>query len=522
MKKIFLLFTFFFFKSVFSNYDSNIGQKDKFISESKKQFKTKLKFDDAEYIKFSKTTKFLLKKVIKDMLPHYGIVTADKKEFLPTVFSEYIEFSNGTYILANNTEAILLSNDFKVFNSWSGRIYTLKQENFFSIQKQNSYQTLDLFDYNGNSLLAKIKNGDLNPDEYLLVMETSVDNQARNLVIVSKGLTSVDNKSALYDMKTQKYLTPFKYKTITTFHNGFLCFTKEHLVGEADFVDYTGKVIKSFPYLRTVWNDILVVKNEQNMWAVLDQNLKNLTPYEYDELIEHKSPLTAILRKGKEYYAFSEGGKSKFNIGYDYLFDLSDNKFIVEKNGKFGILEAPSKEIYPITYDSIFRKGNYIYCLKNNKWTILDFYVRKVIVDQIDDWRDLGAGVYGFKKGALWAFYHGQNEQFSEFSYTKIKSIEASSSSYLLKINQKCGLTKADGKLKTEIEFDYINLIPGTSYYIASKGGKCGIIQFSSVYKIIVPFEYDYIGLESNGYDIDYTIHALNRQTGEIKISKLP
>lgn len=73
-----------------------------------------------------------------------------------------------------------------------------------------------------------------------------------------------------------------------------------------------------------------------------------------------------------KYGLIDYSGNVIINLVYDSMQIVNDNKFIVEKNNKFGIIDSKNNTLLSFDYNFLKRIDNYYIAIKNNKLAILD------------------------------------------------------------------------------------------------------------------------------------------------------
>ena len=217
--------------------------------------------------------------------------------------------------------------------------------------------------------------------------------------------------------------------------------------------------------------------NQNNKWGVMDNNSKIIIEPTYDEAIiipdkskdvfictydanyEENTYKTKVLNsKGRE--IFKEYDKAAALENYDESNNLwyEDNVLLVEKEGKYGLINFDGKQILNTEYDEIYTlKGtkNSIITVQNEKKGLVNCLGQQVIENQYEDIQSLGEQTesYIIKKDNL----YGVNN-ILECKYSEIKALN-NEEIFCVKDGKTYKVIDIDGKNVFNEKFDSIESI---------------------------------------------------------------
>lgn len=308
------------------------------------------------------------------------------------------------------------------------------------------------------------------------------------------------------------------------------------------------------------------VINKDNKWGVIDNNAKIIIYPTYDDAIiipNNKQPIfictydvnyedgtyqTKVLNeKGKE--VFKEYDKVLPLENYDENNNMwyEDNVLLVEKDGKYGLINFDGKEILSTTFEKIYTlKGieNSLITVKDNKLGLVDDLGHEVIKNEYQEIKTLGKDTkkYIVKQNDKYGIYDvleckyqeilalnnnkvfciKENEKYKvindkeEVVFTNsFKEIKEAKNNIIVYKNSK-GYTAYDVETKGKLEKTYSDLAyTSNNMFIAKSGNNYGIINLDN--EIKVDFKYTNINyyedikvyeLEENSADINKILNS--------------
>lgn len=234
---------------------------------------------------------------------------------------------------------------------------------------------------------------------YLLIFEVNnVYSQKINIVIISRQLkkdVNADNRQVVYGiMDTNgKILIKPQFFDINNIGLGLIA-VKEYPQGKWFIYNYEGKkkTYNGYDEISYFTFDSLANIKQNNLWGVIDINLKEIVKPQYEHIGLYRNGLASVVF-GDKYGYLDKLGNLKinpiFNVYKEFNEPLSDltefsNGFaVISKNGKFGFIDSDGKVSILPKFDYV-RKFNSTFCIvgnyisKNNDYDNkdkqLDFY----------------------------------------------------------------------------------------------------------------------------------------------------
>ena len=249
--------------------------------------------------------------------------------------------------------------------------------------------------------------------------------------------------------------------------------------------------------------------------------------------IEEKQPYFIARSKTKGCSVYNENLQLILKGDYNSIKLGCEGQFIVEKNGKYGVVSEKGTVIFPLKYDNIgSNKNGYIVKLneKAGLFTsegkeIIPINYRWIYTDEIDDNIPIVAKLNG-KEGYIntknewvipatyrdaFAFRQGlaKVREVRDYIYINLKGepviqdfdadvIEPSDNTYIVGVRKECKYMVYDLNGNLLDTYDgFINNWSGNGIFGVKKGGKWGYIDGYG--KVIIPLEYEEVGNFSEG-----------------------
>lgn len=261
-----------------------------------------------------------------------------------------------------------------------------------------------------------------------------------------------NNNIDLLSNNDKQIVKVFSNKKIVYLKNGEL-YLNEKKIDEIDN-------IKSISF-----KDDLFVINSNDKFGVLDSNLNIIIPFEYDNIQIGEQLFLAKLKDKIGYI----NKQNNIIIPFEYEAGTSDenNKIIVLKKNKAGILNIKNDKITNFIYDNFMKFSNKFVGYKDNKFFLLDENTNK----------ELDATWVGFpskntifyEKNGKFGLLDINGNKITENIYDELgqQNIEA----IIFKKDNKYGLINQKGEVIYKNTADYI--VPLSKYfYIAGKDGE--------------------------------------------------
>jgi hypothetical protein len=468
---------------------------------------------------------FYCDKYSRDKYNNMGIVDKSGNVILPHIFGKNYSYSNKTQII------LYINSNYGLFNL-AERQWTIPMEyeelsdlnnNLYAAKKSGRWGVID----NNNNVIV--------PFEWYQISNVS---NLENYVMVSKGNYS-NRLSGVYSLAEKKMVLPCIYSDLRKLDrfNYFLVTngSKRNLVDINNTPLF--KVWYDEIYSPSSGRNYFIVKTN-NRFGVVDDNEKVIIPIEYLEFAQYPFSDGSYLAKNKDgkYGFILIDGRITMPFQYDNLTKNYYDNVLSVQNGKCGLVQVNSGlpyEIVTCDYDDIQGTSKTFIVEKGGKFGLLDIYGKSLTNIEYESIAPLDENssenfIYKVKKDGLYKLINEQGKQIGAESYLDFDIIEKKNkSSYYygqrftyLKAKTKTGkycIIDKVGKDITKPIFDDI-LSESDNMFIVKTKGKCGIYSLFDQ-KQVVDFIYDtiiktndnYLGITKSSIDI------LTIKSGQVK-----
>lgn len=232
-----------------------------------------------------------------------------------------------------------------------------------------------------------------------------------------------------------------------------------------------------------VWDGNVFVVNKENKVGLIDFDGKQTIPFLYDTLYkEHSVPrIPGFIAKKDNFYGFiSRKNEIIQPFNYKYIYAVKNGNVVyVDKNNKVGIFHKDGKILIPFEYDAIYSSWiSYRYLEKEFPNTENIFIVEKNgKIGTIDD----------------------ENNEIIPIIYDGLSGwVEYGPKAHFVKHNDKYGIISYKGEIIIPIEYDYVGL-PQKGVIAVKKDRKYGVVSWKN--KEILPCIYDKLILDIPWFD---------------------
>lgn len=275
--------------------------------------------------------------------------------------------------------------------------------------------------------------------------------------------------------------------------------------GKLGLVDLQGKTV-----LAPTFNSIeekqpyFIACSKTKGCSVYNENLQLVLKEAYNS-IELGCEGQFIVEKNGKYGVVSEKGAVILPLKYNKI-NSNKNGYTVKLNEKAGLFNSEGKEIIPISYHWVYTSkiddnipivaelndNNAGYINTKNEWVIPPTYLYAFAFRQ---------GVARVKKGRNYMYINLKGEPvIQDFDNYVIQNyvIEPSDNTYIVGVRKECKYMVYDLNGNLLDTYDgFINNWSGNAIFGVKKGGKWGYIDGYG--KVIVPFEYEEVNNFSEG-----------------------
>lgn len=195
----------------------------------------------------------------------------------------------------------------------------------------------------------------------------------------SEGLARVkkDGKLGFVD-ETGSIVVPIEYDWVENFSEGLAVVRKgEWSTGKWGFIDKTGNVVIPIEYDQVGnFNEGLAAVRKNGKYGFIDKTGSVVIPMEYEYVMNFKEGLAGA-EKNNKYGFIDKTGSVVVPMEYDWVGDFSEGLASVLigdwSTGKWGFVDKTGKVVIPIEYDDVgnFNEGLAV-VEKDGKWGILE------------------------------------------------------------------------------------------------------------------------------------------------------
>ena len=275
--------------------------------------------------------------------------------------------------------------------------------------------------------------------------------------------------------------------------------------GKLGLVDLQGKTVlaPTFNSIKEKQPYFIACSKGKGCW-VYNENLQLVLKGAYNS-IELGCEGQFIVEKNGKYGVVSEKGAVILPLKYNKI-NSNKNGYTVKLNEKAGLFNSEGKEIIPISYHWVYTSkiddnipivaelndNNAGYINTKNEWVIPPTYLYAFAFRQ---------GVARVKKGRNYMYINLKGEPvIQDFDNYVIQNyvIEPSDNTYIVGVRKECKYMVYDLNGNLLDTYDgFINNWSGNAIFGVKKGGKWGYIDGYG--KVIVPFEYEEVNNFSEG-----------------------
>lgn len=401
-----------------------------------------------------------------------------------------------------------------------GNFITAQIGNFFGVYDINMKQILP-FEYSSISILSKtdaiIASGtdysgklfDKNGKQIFIENATNISPfYTQNKEIENRYLTVFDAKyrTAIYDLEAKKIIRNYDNCQYQNYSSEAILYTSNTSspanTRKSQLLDLNFKPKSSLVYDNLLFiSPNYFIANLKGKYGVIDDNEKNLIPYEYEGMYySYTNPITLISKKNGKFGLLTLSAKELIPFQYDSLY-FFNNSIICKKNGKYGVLDLFGTSIIKENHDSIitnfynkfvFIKDEKVICYSNNGEVKNQYLLKNFNIDKNTSTvvvkNDIGKiGVLGSQLDVIIPF---------EYDDIKLQTLNYSPL-YFVSSKTKNGVYKENRFIPLEKNYD--RFIPFKNHYLVVKNDKYGLLNGRS-FQEILPCEYDIISTNSSDY----------------------
>lgn len=376
----------------------------------------------------------------------WGAINPEKDEIIPFIYDEISYYSNKVFFVTQNKKKgiLNLSNSELPFCKYD-TLERLPNMSCFVVSSDGKFGFIDIL----NQEIISCKFDEIKSNLYKFEIAKGIQIEA-----VKNIRTTIDKKHGCLNADI-KEIIPCKY-------------------------DQEVKII------RLNKDEIVYIVKLANKWGVLNYQGKEIVECICDSEPVRHGPPYIIFKINNKVGLITEKGNvipCKYdNISYNYI---SDNHHLVSIENKFGIINSIDKVIVPIEYDLIHRFGEYAHqgCLISieGRYGIINQIGKEIVGCEYDEIKMTRGGYIVKKNNKIGLIYTFVTELHNPTYY------------FLIPCKYDDIYTNSQDNFVKQLRYSrQIHTI-----YRVVNNGKIGLISEKG--KIIVPCEYDEIGIFNNG-----------------------
>ena len=215
----------------------------------------------------------------------------------------------------------------------------------------------------------------------------------------------------------------------------------------------------------------------------------------YDKIEWSYDAPTEVKKEGKTIFISTTGKKYSYCSG-----GKKEGYYVVENNGKRGMVDKMGKEVLPCIYESVDYSfvEDYLRVKKNGKWGFVDTNWEEVLPCIYEEASDFSEGYVSVKKGGKWGFIDKKGKALLPFKYDE----ESFFFKGYARVRKGGGYGVIDITGEEVVPCIYDGLSPLKSgAFVVENNDKYGIIDKSG--KEVLPVVYDLVLLEGHKGDLD-------------------
>ncbi len=323
--------------------------------------------------------------------------------------------------------------------------------------------------------------------------------------------------------KSGKFLIPLKFEGISEIKDSFVEINYD---GKWGLMKLNGKTV-----IEPNYEDILYFKGFvwfklDNKWGLMDLNKRIIIKPTFLEIFSFENLNYLKFKFNDKWGVVSFDGKIILNADFDNVKFLSDNYFLVEKDGFKGVVDEKGNVIIPLKYkDIVYGSGKFAFFdgsywnYKDMKFTYLEIFDNIIIVQNngfygiIDtsgkiilnfnyDSLKFIDGLLFAKKGYFWSIFNKNFERIVE----GVDSFEIDEDFVKFRKLNKWGLVDKNGKILLNPIYDYIDKLDDNGIFRVLKNGKFGLVRNDG--KVLLEPKYPFI------YKFYKNVYKLNFENG--------
>ncbi|HBH07102.1 MAG TPA: hypothetical protein DDX92_10925 [Flavobacteriales bacterium] len=288
------------------------------------------------------------------------------------------------------------------------------------------------------------------------------------------------------------------------------------LLGYSVFIDYRGAL--TFNHLfddAQSFEEGLAVAEKEEALGMINFFGDTALSFEYEEIGILNNGVI-LTRKDGKYIYYDDQGKQAIPGEYDNALDFKDNKAIVKKGGKWGVVNILGQPLIKFEYDALVADSNLFIARSGLKYGILSALGDTILPFEFERIGGFHEGLCIASSEGKFSYYNRKGEMVIkgpyDFTDATLTKSQFNNGYARVLTNSKYGIIDHQGKKVYPAIFDDLGEY-NPNLTAVNKGGKWGYAN--SDVRLIHPYKYSYASDFQNGL----AIVELNGQAGVINTS---
>ena len=217
--------------------------------------------------------------------------------------------------------------------------------------------------------------------------------------------------------------------------------------------------------------DVLLLKDNQNNFGILDETGRTIIPFEFEELRAFDGKETSIAKKNGKYGIINLQNQELVTFENDEILSSRFSEiFVVKQQNKFGLLDKQGKKVMDFVFEDLqpcyYDEDNKFIIKTNGKYGIIDISGNEIIpaeYDEISNWVEYGPEAHFVTKNKKMGMYTRDGKQLIPPIYEKLQYI--TNNLIIVSQNKKFGIVNISNKIVIPLEYDKVFLDWYRIYY---------------------------------------------------------
>ncbi len=217
--------------------------------------------------------------------------------------------------------------------------------------------------------------------------------------------------------------------------------------------------------------DVLLLKDSQNKFGIIDENGKSIIPFEFEELRPFDGQETSIAKKNNHFGIIDFKNKELVPFENDEIYSSKFSEiFVIKQKEKFGLFNKQGNKIMDFVFEDLqpcfYDEDNKFIVKSKGKYGIIDITGKEIIpneFDEISNWVEYGPEAHFVTKNKKMGMYSRDGKQLIPPIYEKLQYI--TNNLIIVSQNKKFGIVNISNKIVIPLEYEKVLLDWYKIYY---------------------------------------------------------